>query len=203
MTDTPPDAAVRIVTRAIESCPWDYPDVDVNRAVVTVLARAGWLHDPAEVAALRAALSKIQAEVDHADQQGYWSMDVGPVRAALDATPKDDRMTNAPAPDAAQEEHWQLRGDFPGPDVVRYVGPDPAPAAERLHDPAEIERVVTPEMQEPLAAALEEAAVRVRQSIPDRVEIDVEDDIDWIWVGPTERIPGMRSPLRRRFDIQW
>lgn len=66
-----------------------------------------------------------------------------------------------------------------------------------------IQRIVTPEMQETLAVALEEAALRVRQLIPAGAEWDVKDDIDWIWVGPTERVPGMRSPLRRRFDIQW
>lgn len=62
---------------------------------------------------------------------------------------------------------------------------------------------VTPEAQEQLALALEEAALHVRQSIPAGFEWDVNDDIDWIWVGPTERMPGMRSPLRRRFDIGW
>jgi hypothetical protein len=62
---------------------------------------------------------------------------------------------------------------------------------------------VTPEMQESLAVALEEAALRVRQCKPVGVEWDVEDDLNWIWVGPMERIPGMRSPLRRVFRIEW
>lgn len=39
----------------------------------------------AELAALRAAVQTIRGEVDHADRQGYWSMDVGPVRDALGA----------------------------------------------------------------------------------------------------------------------
>jgi hypothetical protein len=64
-------------------------------------------------------------------------------------------------------------------------------------------KTVTPEMQEMLAVALEEAALRVRQCKPVGVEWDVEDDLDWIQVGPVERIPGMRSPLRRRFNIEW
>ena len=66
-----------------------------------------------------------------------------------------------------------------------------------------MEHSVTPEAQEQLATALEEAAVRVRQSIPAGFEFDVKDDIDWIWVGPAERIPGIRSPLRRVFRIEW
>lgn len=64
-------------------------------------------------------------------------------------------------------------------------------------------RPVTPELQAKLAEMLEEAAVRVRGSIPVTVEFDVEDDLDWLWVSPTERIPGMRSPLRRNFRIEW
>ena len=63
-------------------------------------------------------------------------------------------------------------------------------------------RVVTPEQQERLAVALEEAALRVRQSCPDSLEIDVQDDVDRIHVGDRP-IPGMRSPRRRRFNIEW
>lgn len=66
-----------------------------------------------------------------------------------------------------------------------------------------MDRVVTPEKQEALAVALEEAAERVRQCIPAGFEVDVEDDLDWILVGPTERIPGRRSPVRREFRIEW
>ena len=67
-------------------------------------------------------------------------------------------------------------------------------------------QVVTPEQQEALAVALEEAALRARQTCPDSVEIDVEDHVDRIDVGlpgETATIPGMRSPRRRRFNIEW
>ncbi len=64
--------------------------------------------------------------------------------------------------------------------------------------------VVTPETQEELAAALEEAALRVRQSIPSGFEWDVRDDVEQIVVGYRgETIPGMRSPLLRAFRIEW
>jgi hypothetical protein len=66
-----------------------------------------------------------------------------------------------------------------------------------------IDRVVTPEKREMLAAALEEAAQRVRQSQPDGFEIDVEDHVDQIHVGGGQTLPGMRSPRLRAFRIEW
>jgi hypothetical protein len=65
------------------------------------------------------------------------------------------------------------------------------------------DRVITPEKQEMLALALEEAALRVRQSIPDSIEIDVEDDVDQIPVGCGQTLAGMRSPRRRAFRVEW
>lgn len=79
-------------------------------------------------------------------------------------------------------------------------------AADRLDQVVNrdrVSRVVTPEAQEALAVALEEAAQRVRQSTPAGFEVDVEDDVDTIVVGPGQTIPGMRSPLRRVFRVEW
>lgn len=145
-----PDAAARIVRKALDE---DVTGMVAEEAaaVVDALARAGWLHDPAEVAALRLRVAELTALVRAGEST------TEELRDALDAA----------------------------------------------RDVPRIQRIVTPEMQETLAAALEEAATRVRQSIPAGFEWDVKDDIDWIWVGPMERIPGVRSPLRRRFDIEW
>lgn len=66
-----------------------------------------------------------------------------------------------------------------------------------------VDRGITPEKRETLALALEEAALRVRQSTPDSVEIDVEDDVERIDIDNGESIPGMRSPRRRVFYIEW
>jgi len=65
------------------------------------------------------------------------------------------------------------------------------------------DRVITPEKQEMLALALEEAALQVRQSIPDSVEMDVEDDAEQIKVGCGQTLDGMRSPRSRTFRIKW
>jgi hypothetical protein len=62
---------------------------------------------------------------------------------------------------------------------------------------------IAPEQQEELAVALEEAALRVRQSCPSRVEIDREDDVDPIDLGNGTSIPSLRSPLLRNFRIEW
>jgi hypothetical protein len=64
-------------------------------------------------------------------------------------------------------------------------------------------RYVTREQQQELAAALEEAALRVRQSCPQLAEIDREDDVDTIPLYNGQTIPGLRSPLRRNFRIEW
>ena len=53
MTDVP-DAAVQIAAEALRAT-WGFRSSDaVAEVVVPALAHAGWLHDPAEVAALRA-----------------------------------------------------------------------------------------------------------------------------------------------------
>jgi hypothetical protein len=75
--------------------------------------------------------------------------------------------------------------------------------ADQVVNRDRVSRVVTPEAQETLAVALEEAAQRVRQSQPAGFEVDVEDDVDVIHVGPGQTIPGMRSPLRRVFRVEW
>jgi hypothetical protein len=62
----------------------------------------------------------------------------------------------------------------------------------------------TREDAETLALALEEAAVRVRQSVPAGFEFEVKDHQDSIYVGPpTQYVPGMRSPVLRSFRIEW
>jgi len=67
-----------------------------------------------------------------------------------------------------------------------------------------INRVVTPQAQEALAVALEEAAQRVRQSIPSGYETDIEDDVEQIVIGVHgESMTGLRAPLRRVFRIEW
>ena len=57
MTDTPvPAAAVQIAAETlglIDRVLTYAEDAEYARAVVAALARAGWLHDPAELAALR------------------------------------------------------------------------------------------------------------------------------------------------------
>lgn len=56
--------------------------------------------------------------------------------------------------------------------------------------------------RESLAAALEEAAARVRMSRPTSYEADVQDDVEMIDVGGPS-IPGLRRPLLRSFRIEW
>lgn len=62
MADTPavPDAAVQIVADTLSVDGWAYLKTRAA-TVVTALARAGWLHDPARVAELEAA----RAELDN------------------------------------------------------------------------------------------------------------------------------------------
>lgn len=61
---------------------------------------------------------------------------------------------------------------------------------------------MSPEEQERLAAALDEAAARVRMSCPTSVEADVLDDVEMVDVG-TQQPPMLRRPLLRAFRIEW
>ena len=60
MTDTPaPDAAVQIAAAELNSDQYCWAD-EVPGDVVTALRKHGWLHDPAEVAELRARVAQFE-----------------------------------------------------------------------------------------------------------------------------------------------
>lgn len=61
---------------------------------------------------------------------------------------------------------------------------------------------LTPQEQEDLALALEEAARRVRQVCPEQAAYDARNDAQDI--GDERRsVTGLRSPVLREFRIQW
>lgn len=97
MTDTP-DAAVEIVAEVLRDSSWTTPPGLVADDVVAVLLDEGWLHDPAEVAALRAVAARIETLVGEEEGRTWANPALTPhfvrkLRAALDALPP----VNAPA----------------------------------------------------------------------------------------------------------
>jgi len=96
MTETPaPDAAVQIVAETLDD-EYTYASPAEIRAVCDTLARAGWLHDPARVAALEAVAEA--ARPFRAKQRYEYWLALDRALIALDAVPATTSDQEPPCP---------------------------------------------------------------------------------------------------------
>ncbi len=95
MTETVPDAVVQIAAEAVGETEYEDPPAHIARVLCDALARAGWLHDPAEVAALRAVAEAVREHrTKYLGDRAKVTGEMWVALDALDALPPAD----APAP---------------------------------------------------------------------------------------------------------